>query len=180
MLRPWRGIHPTCSDGVYVDPAAVVIGQVMLGPDTSIWPCAVLRGDMGKSIRLGARCNVQDNATIHITHAGPYTGDGHDTWVGDDVTIGHGATLHACRVGSRVLVGIHAVVMDGADIGDDTLIAAGSLVPPGAQLTGGWLYRGSPAKPARPLTEREREQLRYMAANYVRLKGDYLESSQSD
>lgn len=174
MLRPFRGQRPQLASGAWVDDAAVVIGAVQLGEDSSVWPCAVVRGDLGQTIRIGARSNVQDNATLHISHAGPYNPSGGDLCIGDDVTVGHGATLHACSVGNRVLIGMGAIVLDGAVIEDDCFIAAGTLVPPGKRLAAGQLYRGNPAQPARPLSDREREQLLYMAANYVRLKNEYL------
>lgn len=158
---------------VYVDPAARMIGDVHLGDDCSVWPAAVIRGDMHR-IRIGARTSVQDGAVLHITHAGPFNPDGFPLEIGDDVTIGHRAVLHGCTIGSRVLVGIGAIVMDGAVVEDDVIIAAGALVPPGKHLESGFVYRGSPARQGRVLTDDEYRFFIYGAANYVKLKDQYL------
>src|SRR5688572_18754367 len=117
-LRPYRGVSPKLGQRVYVDPAAVVIGDVTLGDDCSVWPCAVIRGDMHR-IRIGARTSVQDNAILHITHASDFTPGGWPRTIGDDVTIGHGACLHGCTLGNRILVGIGATVLDGVIVEDD-------------------------------------------------------------
>lgn len=172
-LRPYRGVFPRLGQRVYVDPAAVVIGDVELGDDCSVWPCAVIRGDMHR-IRVGARTSVQDNAVLHITHASDFNPGGWPLTIGDDVTIGHGACLHGCLLGSRILVGIGATVLDGAVVEDDVVIGAGTLVPPGKRLESGFLYVGSPCKQARPLKDSERRFFLYSAQNYVKLKNDYL------
>ncbi|SEA18653.1 gamma carbonic anhydrase family protein [Microbulbifer marinus] len=164
---------PQLGNGVYVDPQSVVIGDVTLGDDSSVWPMAVIRGDMHR-IRIGERTSVQDGAVLHITHAGPFNEDGWPLIIGDDVTIGHKACLHGCTVGSRVLIGIGSIVMDGAVIEDDVVLAAGALVPPGKKLESGYLYVGAPCKQARPLSDKEKEFFRYSAANYVKLKDQYL------
>jgi len=173
-LRPFRNHHPVLGQNVYVDPAAVVIGDVVLGDDCSVWPCAVVRGDMHR-IRVGARTSIQDNAVLHITHASDFNPGGWPLTIGDDVTIGHGACLHGCTVGSRVLVGIGATILDGAVVEDDVVIAAGTLVPPGKHLESGFLYVGSPCKQARPLKDSERKFFLYSAQNYLKLKNEYLE-----
>jgi carbonic anhydrase/acetyltransferase-like protein (isoleucine patch superfamily) len=157
----------------WVDPAAVVIGRVTLDDDASVWPLAVVRGDVN-SIAIGARTNVQDACVLHVTHDGPYTPGGQALVVGDDVTLGHRVTLHACTVGHRCLVGISSTVLDGAVLEDDVFLAAGSLVPPGTRLESRALYRGSPAERVRDLSEAELEMLRYSAQHYVRLKDRYL------
>ncbi len=172
-IRRYKTHNPQLATGVYVDPAAVVIGDVQLGEDSSVWPCAVIRGDMHK-IKIGARVSVQDNAVLHITHASDFNKDGWPLNIGDDVTIGHGACLHGCTIGSRVLVGIGATVLDGAVVEDDVVIAAGALVPPGKTLESGYLYIGSPCKQARPLKDSERQFFSYSAQNYVKLKNEYL------
>jgi carbonic anhydrase/acetyltransferase-like protein (isoleucine patch superfamily) len=158
---------------VYIDPAAVVIGDVVLGDDVSVWPTAVLRGDV-HHIAVGPRSNIQDGAVLHVTHDGPYTPGGRALHVGEDVTVGHRVTLHACTVGDRCLIGIGSIVMDDAVIGDDVLLAAGSLVPPGAQLEPGSLYRGAPAKRVRALAAEEIARLSYSAAHYLEVKARYL------
>lgn len=174
MLRPFRGVRPRLGERVWVDPCAVVIGDVVLGDDASVWPQASIRGDMGRRIRIGPRTSVQDNCTLHITHDGPYSPGGSDLLIGADVTIGHGAILHACTVGNGCLVGMGSILLDQVLLEDGCMLAAGSVVPPGRRLQSGWLYRGSPAIAVRALTAGERDRLSYMAANYVRLKDEYL------
>lgn len=172
-VRQFQSEAPELGARVYVDPAATVIGKVSLADDVSIWPMAVLRGDVN-SIRIGARSNLQDGTVVHVTHDGPYTPDGGiPTLVGEDVTVGHKCLLHACSIGNRCLIGMGAIVMDGAVLDDEVLLAAGSLVSPGKHLKGGWLYRGSPARAVRELSAREREQLTYSARHYVALKDKY-------
>lgn len=175
-VRSHEGCSPRLGERVYIDPMAVVIGDVHLGEDTSVWPHTVIRGDMHR-IRIGARCSIQDGSVLHITHAGPYDPEGYPLTLGDDVTVGHRAVLHGCTIGSRVLVGIGAIVMDGAVVEDEVIIGAGSLVPPGKHLPGGFLYVGSPAKPARPLTEREKAFFTYGANNYSRLKEKHRQAN---
>ena len=167
-LRSYKNIRPKLGNNVYIDESAVVIGDVELGDDVNVWPFAVIRGDM-HSIRIGARTSVQDNAVLHITHASDYNPEGWPLTIGEDVTIGHGACLHGCTVGNRVLVGIGATVLDGAVVEDEVIIGAGTLVPPGKRLESGHLYVGSPCKSVRPLKDSERRFFRYSAENYVKL-----------
>ncbi len=173
-FRHYLEHQPELGERVWIDPAATVIGRVELGDDSSVWPGAVLRGDVNL-ITVGARTNIQDGTICHVTHDGPYTPGGEPLVLGTDITVGHGAILHACRIGNRCLIGMGALVLDGAVIEDDVMLAAGSLVSPGKRLASGWLYRGQPARAVRELTDRELEMLRYSAANYVRLKDEYLE-----
>jgi len=172
-IRSFQGNAPRLGDRVFVDASAVLIGDIEIGADSSVWPMVTIRGDMHR-IRIGARTSVQDGSVLHITHAGPFNPDGFPLTIGDDVTIGHKALLHGCTVGSRILIGMGAIVMDGAVIGDEVILGAGSLVPPGKVLEGGHLYVGSPARQARALTEKERGFFRYTAGNYVKLKDQYL------
>lgn len=174
-IRTHNGIRPTLGERVFVDESAVVIGDVELGDDASVWPCAVIRGDMHR-IRIGARTSVQDGSVLHITHASDFNPEGWPLTIGSDVTIGHQACLHGCTIGNRVLIGIGATVLDGATIPDDVVIAAGTLVPPGKTLESGYMYIGQPCKKARELTENERAFFTYGAANYVKLKDQFLES----
>lgn len=173
-IRTYQGIAPTLAREVYVDELALVLGDVTLGDDASIWPFAVLRGDVNKIV-VGARTSIQDNTVVHVTHDGPYTPGGVPTIIGDDVTVGHSVTLHACTIGNRVLIGMGAIVLDRVVIEDDVMVAAGSLVSPGKRLKSGWLYKGSPAAPARELSASELENLRYSAQNYVRVKNRHLQ-----
>lgn len=172
-VRDYQGVTPKTGARVFIDPSAVVIGDVELGEDASVWPLVVVRGDMHR-IRIGARTSVQDGAVLHITHASDYNPGGWPLLIGEDVTIGHQAMLHGCTIGNRVLIGMKAMVMDGAIIEDEVIIAAGAVVPPGKRCESGHVYMGSPAKPQRPITEKERAFFRYTAANYVKLKDRYL------
>ncbi|NIP72808.1 MAG: gamma carbonic anhydrase family protein, partial [Gammaproteobacteria bacterium] len=173
-VRPFDTHHPQLGARAYIDPTAVVVGDVHVGADSSVWPMAVLRGDIHR-IRIGARSNIQDGTVVHVTHDSEHSPGGHAAAVGDDVTVGHRVVLHGCRVGDRCLIGMGAVVMDGALVHADTIIGAGSLVTQGKELEGGYLWTGSPARRVRTLTEREREYIRYAAAHYVQLKDRYCE-----
>jgi len=172
-IRSYQGKTPSLGERVFVDSSAVVIGDVELGADSSVWPLVVIRGDMHR-IRIGARTSVQDGSVLHITHAGPFNPDGFPLTIGDEVTIGHKVLLHGCTIGSRILVGMGSIVMDGAVIEDEVILGAGSLVPPGKVLESGFLYVGSPVKKARPLTDKERAFFGYTAGNYVKLKDQHL------
>ncbi|HKU79177.1 MAG TPA: gamma carbonic anhydrase family protein [Rhodanobacteraceae bacterium] len=172
-IRAYRNIQPKLGANVYVDPAATVIGDVELGDDASVWPGAVLRGDVER-IRIGARTNVQDGAVVHVTHDGPYTPGGQPCIVGADVTIGHGAVIHACTIEDCCLIGMHATVLDGAVVKRHAFVGAGELVAPGKVVNEGELWIGNPARCVRTLTETEIEALRYSARHYVELKNDYL------
>ena len=175
-IRDWQGQRPTLGARVYVDSASVVLGDVVLGDDCSVWPMAVIRGDMHR-IRIGARTSVQDGSVLHITHASDFNPDGFPLTIGDDVTIGHKAILHGCTLGNRILVGMGAIVMDGAVVEDEVIIAAGAVVTPGKHLESGFVYAGNPARALRPLKERERDFFPYTAGNYVKLKDQYLAAS---
>lgn len=172
-LRSFEGTSPKIGARVYIDESAVIVGDVEIGDDSSIWPFVAARGDVN-AIRIGARTNIQDGSVLHVTHDGPYTKGGIPLLIGDDVTVGHKALLHACTIGNRCLIGMGAVLMDGVVVEDEVLIAGGTLVTPGKRLLSGYLYRGSPAQQARPLTDDERDMLRYSAQHYVRLKDRYL------
>ena len=172
-IRSHNGISPDLGAGVYVDTAAVVCGNVVLGDDASVWPSTVLRGDL-LPITIGARTSIQDGSVIHTSHDGPYTPGGRATTVGSDVTIGHSVTLHGCTIEDRVLVGIGSIVLDGSVIQSGVMIGAGSLVPPGKTLESDFLYVGSPCRQARPLTDEERDYFTYTAGYYVGLKNQHL------
>ncbi|MBS0591161.1 MAG: gamma carbonic anhydrase family protein [Proteobacteria bacterium] len=171
--RPYRDRRPRLGENVYVDPAAVLIGDVELGDDVSLWPCVVARGDVN-FIRIGARTNIQDGAVLHVTHDGPYTPGGAPLLVGEDVTVGHGAILHACTIENACLIGMHATVLDKVVVRRHAMIGAGAVVSPGKIVGEGELWLGNPARCVRTLTDRQIEQLYYSAQHYVRLKNDYL------
>ena len=172
-IRTFQGKTPSLGERVFVDASAVVIGDVEIGADSSVWPLVTIRGDMHR-IRIGARTSVQDGSVLHITHAGPFNPDGFPLTIGDEVTVGHKVLLHGCTIGSRILVGMGSIVMDGAVIEDEVILGAGSLVPPGKVLESGYLYVGSPVKKARPLTDKERAFFTYSAGNYVKLKDQHI------
>lgn len=171
--QTYRNISPTLGARVYIDPAAVVIGKVTLGDDTSIWPTAVVRGDVN-TITIGARTSIQDGSVLHVTHDGPYAPGGRALVVGSDVTVGHRVVLHACTIGDACLVGMGSVVLDDVVTEDFVMIGAGSVVTPGKRLQTRSLYVGSPARRVRDLTEREIEFLTYSARHYVKVKDEYL------
>lgn len=176
-LRPYQGIRPTVGQQVYIDASAVLVGDIHLADHSSIWPLVAARGDVNY-IKIGERTNIQDGTVLHVTRKSGAKPDGHPLIIGDDVTIGHKAMLHGCQVGNRVLVGMGAILLDGAMIEDDVIIGAGTLVPPGKVLESGYLYVGSPAKQARPLTDAERAFLPQSADNYVRLKDEYMNEAE--
>jgi len=172
-IRTFRQHTPQLGPRAFVDSSAIVLGDVAIGEDSSVWPLTVVRGDMHR-IRIGERTSVQDGSVLHITHAGPFNPDGFPLLIGDEVTIGHKVMLHGCTLGNRILVGMGSTVMDGAVVEDDVIIGAGSLVPPGKRLESGYLYVGSPVRQARPLTDKERAFFSYSARNYVTLKDQHL------
>lgn len=172
-IRTYQEFTPQLGERVFVDASAVVLGDVQIGSDSSVWPLVVIRGDMHR-IRIGERSSIQDGSVLHITHAGPFNPDGYPLIIGDEVTVGHNVTLHGCTLGNRILVGMGSIIMDGAVVQDEVVIGAGALVPPGKVLESGFLYVGSPVKQARPLTDKERNFFSYSAANYVRLKDQHL------
>lgn len=171
MIRSYRGRTPQIALSAYVDPAATVIGDVALGEDTSVWPGAVLRGDV-HSIRLGQRTNIQDNAVLHGMK------DRFPVVVGDNVTVGHGALLHGCTVESRCLVGMGVIILNNARIGAGSILAAGTLIPEGAVIPPGSLVMGHPGKVQRTLSAAEQAGIDAYAARYVGYKNTYLAESE--
>ena len=172
-IRSYKGITPTYDNSVYIDESSVLVGDITLGKDSSVWPLVAARGDVNY-IRIGERTNIQDGSVLHLTRASKSNPDGYPLLIGDDVTVGHKVMLHGCQLGNRILVGMGAIVMDNAIVEDDVIIGGGSLVPPNKRLESGYLYVGSPVKQARPLTEQERAFLKISADNYVQLKDEYL------
>jgi len=171
-IRNYKSHTPKLGKGVYVDEMALIIGQVELADEVSIWPMCVLRGDVN-SITVGARSNIQDGTIIHVNHASPDNPNGDPVIIGKDVTVGHQAMIHGCTIGDRVLVGIGAKILDKAIIEPDVIIGAGSLVPPNKRLESGYLYFGSPVKQIRKLTEDEVKGLLYSSAHYVEAKNEH-------
>lgn len=172
-IRSFNNITPTIGENVYIDEQSAVIGDVHIGCDSSIWPFTSVRGDVNK-IRIGARTNIQDNSTIHVSHDSDYQPGGAPTIIGDDVTVGHQVILHACTIGNRCLIGMGSIIMDNAIVEDDVIVGAGSLVTQGRTLESGYLYIGRPAKRLRALSQDEKLHLTYSAKHYVKLKNKYL------
>lgn len=176
--RPYKGICPDLGTNVYIDSSAVIIGDIALGNDVSIWPLVAARGDVN-SITIGARSNIQDGTVLHVSRRSKKNPDGFPLIIGEDVTVGHKCMLHGCILGNRILVGMGAIIMDGAVVEDDVFIGAGTLVPPNKTLRSGYLYVGNPAKEVRPLKLSESEFLKQSAENYVKLKDQYINECSS-
>lgn len=174
-IRAFNRTSPVLGQRCFVDPSAVVIGQVMLADDVSVWPFALIRGDVNV-ISIGARSNVQDAAILHVTHDGPHSPGGFALTIGEECTVGHKAMLHGCSIGNGVLIGMGAIVLDGAVIEDEAIIGAGAVVPPGKVITARTLWVGNPLKQLRSLSDDNVAALRYNAHHYVRLKDQYLSS----
>ena len=175
-LRTYKSITPSLGENCYVDPSAVIAGDVVLGDDASIWPLVAARGDVNK-IRIGARSNIQDGSVLHVTRKSAQNPEGFPLIIGEDVTVGHKCMLHGCMLGSRILVGMGAIIMDGVVVEDDVFIGAGTLVPPNKRLESGYLYVGNPMQKKRPLKDSELAFLKQSAVNYVNLKDEYLEDA---
>lgn len=174
VLRPYKNLFPKQGDRVMIDSSSVVIGDVRMDDDVSIWPLVAIRGDVNY-VSIGARTNIQDGSVLHVTHKSAYNPEGNPLVIGEEVTVGHKVMLHGCTIGNRVLVGMGSILLDGVVIEDEVMIGAGSLVPQNKRLESGFLYLGSPVKQIRPLTEAEKEGLKYSANNYVKWKNDYLD-----
>ena len=171
-IRQFEQKIPQVADSAYVDEAATVIGDVIIGADSSVWPGTVIRGDV-HHIHIGKRTNIQDGTICHVTHYSEYNPDGYPLTIGDDVTIGHQCTIHACTIHSRSLIGMGSIVLDGAVVEEDAMIGAGSLIPPKKIIESGYLWLGSPVKRVRRLSAEEISFLKYSADHYVRLKNRY-------
>jgi gamma-carbonic anhydrase len=172
-IRPFGGKVPQLHDTVFAVESAVVVGDVVVGEQASLWFGAIVRGDVNY-VRIGARTNVQDHAVLHVTSKT------HPTVVGDDVTLGHRVTLHGCTIRDRCLVGIGAIVMDGAVVGEESMVGAGALVPPGMVVPPRTLALGAPAKVKRALSAEEIAFFRTSSQNYVSYAQQYLREGWSD
>ncbi len=174
-IRTFSGNCPNIHESVFVDESAVIIGDVQIAEHVSVWPCAVIRGDVQK-ITIGGYSNIQDNSTLHVTHDSQYALGGNALRIGRYVTIAHGAVVHGCTIGNEVLIGMNATVLDKAHIEDQVIVGAGAVVSPDKTLESGYLYLGAPAKKIRKLHESEKTYLRYIAANYTKLKDQYIDN----
>jgi len=172
MIRTFQGIRPAIPKSCFIEDTAVVIGDVVVGEDCSVWFHAVIRGDV-HYIRIGDRTNVQDLCMLHVTH------DTHPLVIGSDVTIGHHVVLHGCTIKDRVLIGMGAIIMDGAVIGEDSVVGAGALITERTMIPPKSVVLGSPAKVRRPVTEEELRWIRDSSANYVKYAGQYMDDSHS-
>ena len=170
VIRTFKGIKPTIPDSCFIEDTAVVIGDVVLGEDCSVWFNAVIRGDV-HYIRIGNRTNVQDLCMLHVTH------DTHPLIIGNEVTIGHSVVLHGCTIKDRVLVGMGAIVMDGAVIGEDSVVGAGALVVEGTVVPPKSVILGSPGRVRRGVSEAELAWIKESAANYVKYARQYMDDS---
>lgn len=166
MIRSYRGRLPEIADSAYIDPQAVVIGDVTIGEDSSVWPCTVIRGDVNY-IRIGARTSIQDGSVLHVMR------ETHPLILGDEVTVGHKVILHGCTIESRCLIGMGSIILNGAKIGTGSIIAAGTLIPEGTEVPRGSLFVGHPGKLRRTLTAADQETIDRYARNYVGYKDIY-------
>ena len=167
-IRSFEAHTPQIADDAYLDPACCIIGDVVVGSRSSIWPGVVVRGDV-HHIRIGAQSNIQDNSVLHNSHDGEFMPGGSPLIIGERVTVGHKVILHGCEVGDECLIGMGAIVMDKAVIEAQVIVGAGALVPGGKRLESGYLYTGSPARRSRALSDKEKRYLDYSAQHYVRL-----------
>jgi carbonic anhydrase/acetyltransferase-like protein (isoleucine patch superfamily) len=178
-IRIFNNITPRISDNVFIDPTSVITGDVIINKNSSIWPHTSIRGDL-LPIIVGSGTNIQDGSVLHTTHKSKFNPNGHALTIGSNVTIGHRVTLHGCIVEDSCLIGMNSCIMDGVIIEKNTLVAAGSLVTPGKTLKSGFLYRGSPAKQIRKLSDLEIEFFNYSAKNYIKLKDQHISSLNLD
>jgi carbonic anhydrase/acetyltransferase-like protein (isoleucine patch superfamily) len=160
VIRTYRGHVPQIAATAYVDPQAVVIGDVVIGEHSSVWPCTVIRGDVD-SIRIGARCSIQDGSVLHVQT------DEYELTIGDAVTVGHNVILHGCTIGSRCLIGMGSIVMNGAKVGEGSIIAAGALIPERMEVPPGSVVMGQPGKIRRQTTAADLDAIDRNADRYV-------------
>jgi carbonic anhydrase/acetyltransferase-like protein (isoleucine patch superfamily) len=166
MLRSHRDVFPRVDASAFVDASAQVIGNVVLGPESSVWMNVVIRGDVNH-VRVGSRSNIQDLTLVHVMR------DTHPTAIGDDVTVGHSAVIHGCTIEDRCLIGMGAILLNGCHIGTGSIVAAGTLVPEGCVIPPGSMVMGLPGKVRRALTPEEDASILWYAENYVRYRLDF-------
>lgn len=176
-IRTFKGITPSFGKNCYIDESAVLVGDIQCGDEVSIWPLVAARGDVN-SMQIGNRTNVQDGTVLHVTRVSSNNPKGYPLLIGEDVTIGHKCMLHGCTIGNRILIGMGAIIMDGAVVEDDVFVGAGCLVPPNKTLVSGYLYVGSPAKQARKLNPEELSFLKVSAENYLVTKNEHMAEQQ--
>jgi carbonic anhydrase/acetyltransferase-like protein (isoleucine patch superfamily) len=169
MIRTYRGVLPRIADSAYIDPSAQVIGDVVIGERSSVWPNVAIRGDVNH-IRIGNETSIQDNCVLHVDH------QVFPCIVGNRVTVGHSAVLHGCVVEDGALIGIGAIVLNGAKIGTGSIVAAGALVPEGMEVPANMLVMGTPAKVKRAVTEEEQRRFQQNCDNYVKITAIYKEA----
>ena len=172
-IRDFEDLLPNIHPSAFIDDKALIIGQVSIGQNSSVWPFSVLRGDVN-SITIGDNTNVQDHSVLHVSHDSHYHPGGYALTLGDDITIGHRVILHGCTINNNCLIGTGATIMDNVTIGENTLIGAGSLITPNKTLEPGFLWMGSPARKVRKLSDEDIESIQYSAQHYVRLKNRHL------
>jgi carbonic anhydrase/acetyltransferase-like protein (isoleucine patch superfamily) len=175
-MESFKQIVPALQAGVFIHSSAILIGDIQIGRDSSIWPLVAARGDVNM-IRIGERTNIQDGTVLHVTRKSTFNSEGYPLVIGDDVTVGHKCMLHGCTLGNRILVGMGAIIMDGVVVQDDVFIGAGTLVPPNKTLESGYLYVGNPMVKKRLLNEDEYRFLKQSSENYVLLKQAYLDEA---
>jgi carbonic anhydrase/acetyltransferase-like protein (isoleucine patch superfamily) len=175
-IRSFEGKVSRIASDAWLDPTAVVIGDVSIGARSSLWPGVIARGDIN-SVVIGECTNIQDGSILHVTHDSRFAPGGYAQYVGDHVTVGHRVVLHGCEIGHHCLIGMSATVMDGALVEPYVVLGAGSLVPGGKRLESGHLYVGCPARRIRPITETERAYFDYSSMSYVRLAERYRDRS---
>jgi|SRR5688572_23597686 len=173
MIRAYRGIVPKIAASCYIDTSAQVIGDVVVGERSSVWCNVTIRADVNY-VRIGEETSIQDNSVIHVEHSDP-DATGFPTVIGNRVTVGHSATLHGCTIEDESLIGIGAIVLNGARVGKGSVIAAGALIPEGMQIPPGSLVMGVPGKVKREVTPQEQERFRENAQNYVKYRELYRE-----
>jgi len=167
IILPYKGKRPQIAEDAFIAQNAVLTGDIVVGKGSSIWFGCTLRGDVHE-IRIGERTNIQDNSVVHVT-SGKF-----GTYIGNDITVGHGAILHACTLQDGCFIGMGAIVLDGAIVESNAMVAAGALVPPGKVVKSGELWAGNPAKFLRQLTEKDTAFFPVSADNYARLAADYI------
>ena len=175
-IRRFESYTPDIAPDAWIDETALVIGQVSIASQASIWPMCVIRGDVHQ-IHIGARSNIQDGSVLHVSHDSPYLPGGRPLRIGTGVTVGHKVMLHGCELADGCFIGMGSTILDGAVLEPHCMLGAGSLVPQGKRLQGGYLWLGRPARRVRILSDKELETIDYTADHYVRLMGRYRESS---